>query len=151
MRWIAHEWRRCGVSYIVFLLAFAIYNTTISHVLIRLGMLSFPIRPFPALFNNNVIYDWIAFPAFGLWMVRLSCIRHAISAYLLLFAATVMLLDWALVDLTRLLQYKGWNLIYTFLSASATFLLARMLFYWLVVKHGEKLQARLTGHKEPSD
>jgi hypothetical protein len=114
-------------------------------------MLSFPIRPFPALFDNNVIYDWIAFPTFGLWMVRLSFIRHSLPAYLLLFAATVTLLDWTLVNFTRLLQYYRWNLAYTFLSASATFLLARMLFHWLVVKHGEELQARLTGHKEPSD
>ncbi|KZZ83628.1 CBO0543 family protein [Bacillus sp. SJS] len=104
-------------------------STILDLVYIRHKRIEYPVRPFPKIFQTNILFDMFFFPLLSVIWVRQSY-RDGIGGILLkslTWSVPMSIAQWYMEKKTKLFKWKKWNIFYTFSCTSFTLLTIRAL------------------------
>jgi hypothetical protein len=84
--------------------------------------IAYPVRPFPKIFNTNILYDMLFFPILSVIWVRMSY-NDSFGKILLkslIFSVPMSIGQWYLEKNSKLFKWKKWTPLHTFGSVSFT-------------------------------
>jgi hypothetical protein len=128
---------------LVVFLSKGVLATLIDAYVVGTKRVSYPVRPFPKIFNTNIIYDFLAFPLLAVVWVKLSYNDKLPMILLksLFFSVPFIVVQWFLEMNTRLFKFKKWSPLHTFASVNFTMFSIRGLVGLL--KKIDKLQQNI--------
>ncbi|MFJ5760839.1 CBO0543 family protein [Neobacillus sp. NPDC093182] len=87
----------------------------------------YPVRPFPKIFNTNIIYDILFFPILSVIWVKISYNDNFRKILLksLIFSVPMSIGQWFMEKNTGLFKWKKWSLFHTFASVNFCFFTIR--------------------------
>lgn len=125
------DWPRCFPVYGQFMIMTGLLNHAITHSLVINQYLEFPWRFFPLWTYNNILYDLLLLPAFGLLLIEWSTIKGKRISFALFFSLFIVLKDYILAEYTDLLSLFKWTLAHSMIGALITFYFWSALYFWL--------------------
>jgi hypothetical protein len=115
-----------------------ILSTLIDAYVVNTKKIKYPVRPFPKIFNTNILFDLVFFPLLSVIWVRQSY-KDKLPGILLkslTWSVPMSIAQWYMEKTTRLFKWKKWSIFHTFASISFTLLTIRGLA--AVVKRTDK-------------
>lgn len=109
------------VALIVFF-AKGVLATAIDSICIKNKRIAYPARPFPKIFETNILFDLLFFPILSvLWVKSTYNTRPMVTVIRSLgFSVPMSLTQWILEKKTKLFKWNNWSIIHTFLSINFT-------------------------------
>ncbi|AZB42455.1 hypothetical protein CEF21_09220 [Bacillus sp. FJAT-42376] len=104
-------------------------STVLDLFYIRRKRIEYPVRPFPKIFQTNILFDLLFFPLLSVIWVRQSY-KDGIGGILLkslTWSVPMSIIQWYMEKKTKLFTWKKWNIFYTFSCTSFTLLTIRAL------------------------
>jgi hypothetical protein len=95
---------------------------TLDSYFIKKKSIAYPARPFPKIFETNILYDFLFYPLLSVIWVRAtynSKPRELLTRSLF-FSVPMSLLQWALEKKTKLFKWNSWTVLHTFASINFT-------------------------------
>lgn len=110
-----------------------VLSTCIDSYCIKSNKLEYPVRPFPKIFDTNVLYDLFMFPLLSIVWVRWTYHSDLKTTMLrsLWFSVPMSLAQGIMEKTTNLFQWKKWSIWHTFVSINFTLFTIRVL-VWLL-------------------
>lgn len=106
-----------------------ILSTVIDAYVVNTKRVEYPVRPFPKIFNTNILYDMVFFPLLSVIWVRQSY-KDKLPMILLkslTWSVPMSLTQWYFEKNSRLFKWKKWSVFHTFASISFTLFTIRGL------------------------
>jgi hypothetical protein len=106
-----------------------ILSTVIDAYVVNTKRVEYPVRPFPKIFNTNILYDLVFFPLLSVIWVRQSY-KDKLPMILLkslTWSVPMSLTQWYFEKNSRLFKWKKWSVFHTFASISFTLFTIRGL------------------------
>ncbi|MDU0202603.1 MULTISPECIES: CBO0543 family protein [Paenibacillus] len=95
---------------------------TLDSYFIKKKSIAYPARPFPKIFDTNILYDFLFYPLLSVIWVRVTYNSKPAELMLrsLFFSVPMSLLQWALEKKTKLFKWNSWTVLHTFASLNFT-------------------------------
>ncbi|MCY9661286.1 hypothetical protein P5G65_01395 [Paenibacillus chondroitinus] len=95
---------------------------TLDSYFIKKKSIAYPARPFPKIFETNILYDFFFYPLLSVIWVRTTYNSKPAELMLrsLFFSVPMSLLQWALEKKTKLFKWNSWTVLHTFASLNFT-------------------------------
>jgi hypothetical protein len=116
-----------------------ILSSSIDSVFIKSKRIEYPVRPFPKIFDTNILYDLLFFPLLSVIWVRWTYNTKPSVTLLrsLCFSVPMSTAQWIMEKKTNLFRWKAWTILHTFASINFTLFTIRGL-VWGLRKFTEK-------------
>ncbi|WP_207952944.1 CBO0543 family protein [Paenibacillus agricola] len=99
-----------------------VLSTSIDSIFIKRNQISYPVRPFPKIFDTNILYDLLFYPLLSVIWVK--CTYHTRFSVTLLrslyFSVPMTIAQWIMEKKTKLFKWKSWSAFHTFASINFT-------------------------------
>jgi hypothetical protein len=114
--------RKNLMMHLVIFFAKGILSTTIDTIFINRKKIAYPIRPFPKIFDTNILYDLLFFPLLSVIWVRSTYNTKLIVTVLrsLWFSVPMSIFQYFMEKKTKLFKWNDWTILDTFLSINFT-------------------------------
>jgi hypothetical protein len=99
-----------------------VLSTSIDSIFIKNKKIEYPVRPFPKLFNNNILFDLLFFPLLSVIWVRWTYHSKPSVTILrsLVFSVPMSIAQWIMERKTKLFKWNDWSVYHTFVSLNFT-------------------------------
>ncbi|CAG7635855.1 hypothetical protein PAESOLCIP111_03712 [Paenibacillus solanacearum] len=106
-----------------------ILSTAVDSVFIKRNKIEYPVRPFPNIFDTNILYDLLFYPLLSVIWVRWTSKSKPLGIVLksLCFSVPMSIAQWIMEKRTRLFQWKSWSVLQTFAYINFTLFTIRAL------------------------
>jgi hypothetical protein len=88
-----------------------VLSTSIDSIFIKNKKIEYPVRPFPKLFNNNILFDLLFFPLLSVIWVRWTYHSKPSVTILrsLVFSVPMSIAQWIMERKTKLFKWNDWS------------------------------------------
>lgn len=103
---------------------------TFNMVFVAYGLLSYPVRFFPNIFQTTVVFDLLAYPMLCVFynQTTLKSNLQGIIIQAFLYSVPATIFEWWLSEYTQVVKFhSGWNWVYSLLFFLATFMGVRAI------------------------
>lgn len=99
-----------------------VLSTCIDSYCIKTKKLKYPVRPFPKVFDTNILYDLLMFPLLSIVWVRWTYNANLKTTLLrsLWFSVPMSIAQMIMEKTTKLFSWKSWSVWHTFVSINFT-------------------------------
>jgi hypothetical protein len=106
-----------------------VLSVTIDSFFIKKGMISYPVRPFPQIFDTNILYDLLFYPLLSVIWVRYTYHSKPLEMVTrsLYLSVPMSILQWFLEKKTKLFKWKAWSVLHSFAAINFTLFTIRGL------------------------
>lgn len=96
--------------------------TLIDAYVVGTKRVEYPVRPFPKIFNTNIIFDILFFPILSVIWVKISYSDNFWKILLksLIFSVPMSIGQWFMEKNTGLFKWKKWSPLHTFATVNLT-------------------------------
>jgi hypothetical protein len=124
---------------LVVFFAKGILSSSIDSIFIKSKRIEYPVRPFPKIFDTNILYDLLFFPLLSVTWVRWTYNTKPSVTFLrsFCFSVPMSIAQWIMEKKTNLFRWKSWTILHTFASINFTLFTIRGL-VWGLRKFTEK-------------
>jgi hypothetical protein len=124
---------------LVVFFAKGILSSSIDSIFIKSKRIEYPVRPFPKIFDTNILYDLLFFPLLSVTWVRWTYNTKPSVTFLrsFCFSVPMTIAQWIMEKKTNLFRWKSWTILHTFASINFTLFTIRGL-VWGLRKFTEK-------------
>jgi hypothetical protein len=143
------------LMYVTVFFAKGVLATSTDSIFIKSNKISYPVRPFPRIFDTNILYDLLFYPLLSVVWVR--CTYNTKLSVTLLrslyFSVPMSAAQWIMEKKTRLFNWKDWSILHSFVSINFTLFTIRGMvgILKLYLRKSDPLQlATLTNLNQPS-
>ncbi|QPC46773.1 CBO0543 family protein [Mangrovibacillus cuniculi] len=106
-----------------------VVSTLLDAYVVNSKRIAYPVRPFPDVFKTNIVFDMLFFPLCSVLWIR-QCYKDSVTGVLwksLTWSIPMSGAQWVLQRYTNLLEWRRWNVLYTFVSVTFTLIIIRIL------------------------
>ncbi|MGQ5389794.1 MULTISPECIES: CBO0543 family protein [unclassified Paenibacillus] len=108
--------------YLTVFFAKGVLSSSIDSIFIKRKRIEYPVRPYPKIFDTNILYDLLFYPLLSVLWVRSTYDTKPSVTILrsLYFSVPMSLAQWILEKKTNLFKWKSWSILHTFVSINFT-------------------------------
>jgi hypothetical protein len=137
--------RKNLLMYLIIFFAKGVICSIIESFVIKTNKIGYPVRPFPKIFESNILYDLLFYPLLSVIWVRWSYNSKpwAIILKSLCFSVPMSIAQWIMEKTTNLFKWKSWTIFDTFIYTNFTLFTIRGM-VGIIRKFTEKnIQAKI--------
>ncbi|MFD0675804.1 CBO0543 family protein [Paenibacillus sp. GCM10027630] len=114
--------RKNLLMYLTVFFAKGVLSSSIDSIFIKRKRIEYPVRPYPKIFDTNILYDLLFYPLLSVLWVRSTYDTKPSVTILrsLYFSVPMSLAQWILEKKTNLFKWKSWSILHTFVSINFT-------------------------------
>src|SRR5262249_40399495 len=107
---------------LVVFFAKGVLAATIDSIFIKRQKIEYPVRPFPKIFDMNILFDLLFYPLLSVIWVRWTYDTKPSVTLLrsLFFSVPMAIAQWIMEKKTELFKWKSWSIWHTFVSINFT-------------------------------
>jgi hypothetical protein len=107
--------RKNLLMYLIVFFAKGVLSTSTDSMVIKRNKIEYPVRPFPKIFDTNILCDLLFYPLLSVIWVRSTYNSNV----------PMSIAQWAMEKRTNLFKYKSWTIFDTFIYINFTLFVIR--------------------------
>ncbi|CAG7650165.1 CBO0543 family protein [Paenibacillus allorhizosphaerae] len=115
--------------YLTIFFAKGILSSAVDSIFIKRNKIEYPVRPFPKIFDTNILYDLLFYPLLSVVWVRWTDRSKPLGMILksLCFSVPMSVAQWIMEKRTKLFKWRSWSVLQTFAYINFTLFAIRAL------------------------
>jgi hypothetical protein len=114
--------RKNFLMHLTVFFAKGVITTLMDSIFIKRKLIAYPVRPFPKIYDINILYDLLFYPLLSVIWVRWSYNTKLSTTILrsLFFSVPMSFAQWIMEKKTNLFHWKSWTIFHTFAWINCT-------------------------------